>query len=66
MCRRPFLFKPHVQEDLDIKVDGRNIIAPEGAEVYGMDGMRYDTENLSAGVYVVRCGDKAVKVLLKH
>ena len=55
-----------VQEDLDVKVEGRNIIAPEGAEVYGMDGMRYGTENLSAGVYVVRCGDKAVKVLLKH
>ncbi|MBO5747993.1 MAG: hypothetical protein J6V60_03485 [Muribaculaceae bacterium] len=47
-------------------MEGRNIIAPEGAEVYGMDGMRYGTENLSAGVYVVRCGDKAVKVLLKH
>ena len=47
-------------------MDGRNIIAPKAAEVYGMDGMRYDTENLSAGVYVVRCGDKAVKVLLKH
>ena len=59
----PFLFKPHVQEDLDVKVDGRNIIAPKATEVYGM---RYDTENLSAGVYVVRCGDKAVKVLLKH
>lgn len=41
------------------------IIAPEGAEVYSLNGMRVGTDNLAKGVYVVRVGEKAVKVLVK-
>lgn len=48
-----------------IYADGRNIVAPAGAEVYNMQGVRTGTENLAAGIYVVRAGKQVAKVLVK-
>lgn len=41
------------------------IVAPEGAEVYNINGVRVNNNNLAAGVYVVKVGNEAVKVLVK-
>lgn len=48
-----------------VYVVGNNIVAPEGAKVYNLNGVQTGTENLAHGVYVVVCGEKAVKVLVK-
>ena len=54
-----------VNNDLYILVDGNTIIAPDGAEIYTINGVRVGTQNLQSGVYVVVCGDKVQKVLVK-
>ncbi len=41
------------------------IVAPEGAEVYGMNGIRYNNANLAAGIYLVRYNGTTVKVVVK-
>lgn len=41
------------------------IEAPEGASVYNMSGMLTGTENLPAGVYIVRFNGNSVKVYVK-
>ncbi|MDE6218778.1 MAG: M6 family metalloprotease domain-containing protein [Muribaculaceae bacterium] len=41
------------------------IVAPEGAKVYTLSGTATGKENLPAGVYIVRFGSKAVKVVVK-
>lgn len=48
-----------------VYVNGNSIIAPEGAVVYSVNGVRCGTENLQSGLYVVALGNKAVKVLVK-
>lgn len=53
------------EETVKIYTIGGNIIAPEGAEVYTLNGMRVATEGLEKGIYVVRIGNKAVKVLIR-
>lgn len=42
-----------------------SIIAPEGAEVYSINGARVNPSAVNAGVYVVRYNNSAVKVLVK-
>ncbi|MDE5687719.1 MAG: chitobiase/beta-hexosaminidase C-terminal domain-containing protein [Paramuribaculum sp.] len=46
-----------------VRVDGSDIIAPEGSEVYDLTGRRVNPTGLAGGVYIVRTpGGKAVKV----
>lgn len=54
-----------IQAESQVLVQNGSIIAPEGAQVYSVSGARLGTDNLPAGVYVVRTGSKAVKVLVK-
>lgn len=54
-----------IQAEGQVLVQNGSIIAPEGAQVYSVSGARLGTDNLPAGVYVVRTGSKAVKVLVK-
>lgn len=53
------------EDKVEVRVSGNAIIAPEGAEVYSLDGVRCGVDNLSAGIYVVRCGERATKVIVK-
>lgn len=41
------------------------VIAPDGAEVYSLSGVKVGHDNLPAGIYIVRYGSKAVKVAVK-
>lgn len=50
--------------DLDVKVVGNSIVAPEGAEVYNLNGVRVNANELSNGLYIVKVGKNAVKVVL--
>lgn len=54
-----------ISVDSDIYVEGNTVIAPSGAQVFATSGVRTGSENLSSGVYVVRHGNKAVKVIVK-
>ncbi|MDE5688065.1 MAG: hypothetical protein K2I18_05500 [Paramuribaculum sp.] len=46
-----------------VRVDGNDIIAPEGSEVYDLSGRRVNPNGLAGGIYIVRTPDgKAVKV----
>jgi hypothetical protein len=51
--------------DQPIAIVGRDIIAPEGAEIYSIGGVRVNGENLTTGVYVVRVAGKSFKVIVK-
>ena len=42
-----------------------HIIAPESAEVYDISGVCVGRDGLSAGVYMVRCNNQTVKVIVK-
>lgn len=54
-----------VLDAMSVRVDGNSIVAPEGAKVYGINGMQAGTEGLDAGLYIVCVGGKAVKVVVK-
>lgn len=54
-----------VEAEAAVYVLGNNIVAPEGAKVYNLNGVQTGTQNLTNGVYVVVAGNKAVKVLVK-
>lgn len=41
------------------------VVAPEGAQVYNMAGMRVANEGLAAGIYLVRSGAKTYKVVVR-
>ena len=48
-----------------VRVDGSDIIAPEGSEVFDLNGRRVNPTGLESGVYIVRTpSGKAVKVRL--
>ena len=48
-----------------VTVEGNNIVAPEGATVYNLEGVAVNPVNLAAGVYIVRLADgQTVKVAL--
>ena len=48
-----------------VTVEGNNILAPEGATVYNLNGVAVNPVNLAAGVYIVRLADgQTVKVAL--
>lgn len=62
---------PGIDSDSDdsflVEVWGNNILAPEGARIYDMNGRQVSGENLSRGIYVVTKSTfrKAVKVMIK-
>ena len=41
------------------------VIAPEGAEVYSLAGVKAENGNLAAGLYIVRYNGKSYKVVVK-
>lgn len=45
-------------------IDG-GIVAPENAEIYNLSGCKVSADNLPAGVYIVRLGSQARKVLVR-
>lgn len=47
-----------------IKVEGRNIIVPEGAEIYTLSGIKTEPRNLVPGIYIVRTSAGITKVLI--
>ena len=52
----------------DIQVEGRRIVADDSSRIgiYSLSGMKVNVnEVLNPGVYVVRSGNKSVKVLIK-
>ena len=51
-------------EKINVKVVGNSIVAPEGAEVYNLNGVRVNANELSNGLYIVKVGKNAVKVVL--
>lgn len=51
--------------DAEVSVKGRNIVAPSDAEIYSMNGLKVSGLNVAPGIYVVRHGSKAVKVIVK-
>lgn len=54
-----------VTKDVNIYSVKGQIIAPEDARVYNLGGVEVGKENLSAGIYIVRYENKAVKVVVK-
>ena len=51
-------------DEFEVKVVGNTIVAPEGAEVYDLNGLRVDAENLAKGIYIVKVGNQIVKVII--
>ena len=45
-------------------IDG-GIVAPENAEIYNLSGCKVSADNLPAGVYIVRLGSQARKILVR-
>lgn len=41
------------------------IVAPQGAEIYGINGVRYNTNFVAPGLYIVRYKGTTVKVVVK-
>ena len=46
----------------DIRVEGRNLIVPEGAEIYTLNGIKTEPRNLVPGIYIVRTSADITKV----
>ena len=51
-------------DEFEVKVVGNTIVAPEGAEVYDLNGLRVNAENLAKGIYIVKVGNQIVKVII--
>lgn len=51
-------------DELVVKVVGNTIVAPEGAEVYDLNGIKVNADNLSKGIYIVKVGNQVVKVII--
>ena len=49
----------------NVIVRGNDIIAPQGAAIFTVSGIRVPAEGLAPGVYVVVLGKQAVKVMVK-
>lgn len=54
-----------ISHDINVRVEGNNILAPEHAKIYGVNGILTDGRNLESGLYLVRHGSKCVKVMVK-
>ena len=52
-----------IRDDNEVRVEGGNIIAPEGSQVFDINGRRVNAEGLRRGIYIVRIpGGKGIKV----
>lgn len=54
-----------IEAENGVRVEGGNIIAPANAEIYSISGIRVNGNKPAAGLYIVRAGGKATKVLVK-
>ncbi len=54
-----------ILDTMSVRVNGHNIEAPAGARAYRINGVEAGLNNLDAGLYIVRVGSKAVKVVVK-
>ena len=54
-----------VELDGNVIVRGNDIIAPQGAAIFTVSGIRVPAEGLAPGVYVVVLGNQTVKVMVK-
>ncbi|MBO7164490.1 MAG: hypothetical protein J6V60_00150 [Muribaculaceae bacterium] len=54
-----------VELDGNVIVRGNDIIAPQGAAIFTVSGIRVPAEGHAPGVYVVVLGNQAVKVMVK-
>lgn len=52
-------------KNFDVFVEGSTIYAPEGAEIYTLNGMKTGSKDLPKGIYVVRFEGKSLKVYVK-
>ncbi|MBD5357884.1 MAG: hypothetical protein HDR88_12900 [Bacteroides sp.] len=50
---------------LNVYVKSNSIIAPLGSHIYTYDGRMVKGDNLAQGIYMVRCGNKTAKVVIK-
>lgn len=48
-----------------VRVEGRDIIVPEGASIYTISGVKCGNTNLSPGIYIVTLPARNVKVIVK-
>ncbi|MDE7452128.1 MAG: hypothetical protein K2M52_02205, partial [Paramuribaculum sp.] len=49
-----------------VSFDGGNIIAPEGSEVFDLNGRKVKPERLHPGIYIVRVpGSRSIKVSVR-
>lgn len=48
-----------------VKIDGRNIIAPEGSKIFTIQGIMTDGKNVMPGIYLVKTAEKTSKVIVK-
>ncbi len=54
-----------VLEAMSVRVNGRSIEAPACSKAYSINGIESGLDNLTPGLYIVRTGSKAVKVIVK-
>ncbi len=54
-----------VMANQGVYVVGKSIVAPEGSVVYNTNGVAVGNTDLASGIYVVRTGNKVVKVVVK-
>ncbi|MDE7159914.1 MAG: choice-of-anchor J domain-containing protein [Muribaculaceae bacterium] len=54
-----------ILDAMSVRVNGRSIEAPAGAKAYSINGIESGLDNLTPGLYIVRTGNKAVKVVVK-
>lgn len=55
---------PEEDSNWAVGIDGNNIILPEGAAVYDLNGRRVNGNNLGRGVYIVVGNGRSVKIIL--
>lgn len=48
-----------------VRIEGHDIIAPAGAVILSTDGLRTDGKDVTPGIYIVRCGERAVKLRVR-
>lgn len=54
-----------VTSHIAVRVNGNNIIAPEGSRVYSINGVECGLNNLPKGIYVVKTPVETVKVVIR-
>ncbi|MBD5216501.1 MAG: DUF2436 domain-containing protein [Bacteroidales bacterium] len=53
------------ETETTVRVNGRDVIAPEGSRIYTLEGIETGFFNLANGVYIVRTPAKSVKVVIR-